>query len=92
MLRESRKNIGDIMETVQGTSKVCAHRVKWSYFGNEHIDIGEITEEIRERLESGAEERAKEQIIEDYVQGELNTVIVMDDKDYEVRGWWKIEG
>ena len=80
------------METVEGISDICAHRVKWSYFGNEHIDIDEITKEIRERLESGAEERAKEIIIEGCAQGELNTVIVVDDKDYEVRGWWKIEG
>jgi len=71
------------MVKIEKIIEVCCHQVKYWY------DIGRMkqTDELLEALESGAEERAKECIIEGIVSGELNTVW---NGDREIRGWWKI--
>jgi hypothetical protein len=70
----------------KGMVHVCAHHVKFSYWHG-WGDISELTDEIKQTLETEAEERAKAMIIEGYVSGELNCLI----GDNEVRGWWEIE-
>jgi hypothetical protein len=67
----------------EGEVSVCAHRVTFRYWDFKC----ELTDEVKELLEEGAEERAKECIIEGYVEGELNTVV----DEEEVRGWWEID-
>jgi hypothetical protein len=69
----------------KGSVHVCAHHVKYSYWG-EHAF--ELTDEIKARLETEAEDRAKAMITEGYVSGELNCLIGDDE---EVRGWWEID-
>lgn len=75
------------MNEVKGDVHVCAHRVAYSYWGIE----GEITDELKERLEQEAEERAKSQINEDFVGGELNCIFDFGEGETEIRGWWKID-
>lgn len=72
----------------EGTVNVCAHYVKYRYWDFE----AEPTDELRERLEEAAEDRAKELIIDGYHSGELNCLYVSDDgAEEEIRGWWEID-
>lgn len=69
---------------LEGVLEICAHRVIWRYW-----DFGSLrlTQEVIESLESQAEERAKECIIEGYYAGQL----CGHWDDHEVFGWWEIE-
>ena len=50
-----------------------------------------LSDDVQERLESHAEEHARESIIEGYCCGELNySVITGKLSEREVRGWWEI--
>jgi hypothetical protein len=62
-----------------GTVHVCAHEVSFWFKGDKPI-----TDELKERLTEEAEERSKSQIIEGYVQGELN----YEDEECSYTGWW----
>lgn len=68
----------------EGICYVCAHRVSFFYRipKNTRVSVTLIA-----RLNEEAEERAKSQIIEGYVEGELN----YEDDKFQARGWWKIE-
>ena len=66
----------------EGTVNVCAHRVSYWYQGDKPL-----SPQIIERLESEAEERAKSQIIEGYVQGELH----YETDEVSYTGWWRID-
>jgi hypothetical protein len=69
---------------VEGTFEVCAHWVRYRYWDNLPHNP---SPELLERLEESAEERAKECIIDGYVEGELNHC----DGEREIRGWWEID-
>jgi len=69
----------------EGTVHVCAHNVSFWYRGP-----APITEELKERLNNEAEERARECINEECVQGELH-YMTPDNKEIQYSGWWKIE-
>ena len=73
--------------TIEGTASVCAHNVRWNY----EVELDEQPDDLYERLESAAEDRAKEMINEGYNQGELNCLYVREDTDMEIRGWWSID-
>ena len=73
----AKKNI------IEGEFVACAHRVTWWYDCEDH----EVTDELRERLENEAEERARHCIAEDYVSGELCCLV---GGEHELRGWWDI--
>lgn len=68
-----------------GIVHVCAHTVSYSFWG----DLPESAlqdETLGDSLKNAAEERAKECIIEDYVEGELN----YETDEFQLTGWWKI--
>lgn len=65
-------------ETENKTIEILQHTVEYW-----HTDYdGELTECDIDHIEKC--------ITEGYNQGELNTYIVKDGKDFEYRGWWKI--
>jgi len=65
-----------------GTVHVCAHYVPFYY------DLPrEVTDEEKKFLINEAESRAKSQIVEDYIEGELN----YESETLSCRGWWHIE-
>jgi hypothetical protein len=68
----------------EDTFHVCAHRVSFFYRLPPRI---RIPQETLDRMTEEAEERAKSQIIEGYVQGELN----YEDDKFQAGGWWKIK-
>jgi hypothetical protein len=68
----------------EGTCHVCANRVSFFYRLPPRI---RIPQETLDRMTEEAEERAKSQIIEGYVQGELN----YEDDKFQAGGWWKIK-
>lgn len=68
----------------EGTVHVCAHRVPFYYRLPPRIHI---RAETLDRMKEEAEERAKSQIIEGYVQGELN----FETEELQATGWWRIE-
>jgi hypothetical protein len=61
---------------------VCAHNI-YFYFNLPR----DITEEEKSFLKTEAEDRAQSQIIEGYVEGELN----YESETLSCRGWWRIE-
>lgn len=70
----------------KGICYVCAHRVSFFY----HIPYDSRVNTnvvLISRLNEEAENRAKSQIIEGYVSGELN----YEDDNFQATGWWKIE-
>jgi hypothetical protein len=71
--------------TFEGTISVCAHHVSFWFRGD---SIG-FCDELKARLTEAAEERAKSQITEGYIQGELCYVDSPSEREYS--GWWKIE-
>lgn len=66
-----------------GTVVVCMHTIAYRYWGFKH----EKTEDLKSRLASEAEERAKHLINEGYHSGELNCLY----EEEEIRGWWEIK-
>jgi hypothetical protein len=68
----------------EGTVRVCAHNVYFYYDLPPRTRISDID---KTHLTEEAEERAKSQIIENYVQGELN----YEDDRIGSRGWWNIK-
>ena len=75
--------------TVDGIIEVCCHQVEWWY----DMDDLKLTDEIKERLEKEAEDRAKSQINEGMVCGELNCLYHGDEAPggVEIRGAWEIK-
>jgi len=68
----------------EGTVHVCAHTVSFFYRLPSRV---RISGETKTCMTQEAEDRAKSQIIEGYVQGEL---FYVDDR-IDAGGWWKIE-
>jgi hypothetical protein len=68
----------------EGVVHVCAHRVLFFYRLPKYT---KVSVSLIGRLNDEAEERAKSQIIEGYVQGELN----YEDDKFQAGGWWKID-
>lgn len=56
--------------------------MKFNYWGT--IDSYQDTDELKTQLTEEAESRAKTQIIEDYVEGELN----YETDNLQLSGWW----
>jgi hypothetical protein len=67
----------------EGRVRVCAHEVSFIYRGIPRP----LNFEEQNDLRREAEERAKSQIIEDYIQGELN----YESETLSCQGWWQIE-
>ena len=67
----------------EGTAHVCAHRVSYFY---RLPKFKRVTPVLKERMDQEAEERAKSQIIEGYVQGELN----YETENFQAQGWWSL--
>lgn len=65
--------------------EVCAHRVNLRYWDFEQ----ELTDELKERLTTEGEDRAKQCISEGYVSGEL--VYCDPETEEEISGWWEID-
>lgn len=59
--------------------------VSFTYFNG--LDGVELTDELKERLEQEARERAEYLIKGDYREGELN----YEDEDHQISGWIKIK-
>lgn len=77
-----------VEKQIEGHVRVCCHTVVWRYWGFEHT----IDSKARERLETDAEDRAQECIIDGYSSGNLCTILFFDhDQAEEIRGWWEIE-
>ena len=78
------KTTSNIIEQLfhEGTVFVCAHRVTFFY----RIP-SVVSTDIKNRLTEAAEKRAKEQIVEGCLQGELN----YENDEIQARGWWMIE-
>lgn len=74
-------------EQIEGTVKVCCHRVTYRYETENLTFTEDNVKDITERLETETESRAKEMINEGNNCGELNCLI----GEIEVRGWWEIE-
>jgi stress-induced morphogen len=75
-------------DNYEGAIEVCAHRVVYSYWDM----AAKLTDELKHALETHAEERAKECIIDGCHAGELNCYWHGDDgKEEEIRGWWEID-
>jgi hypothetical protein len=74
------------LPSVEGTLHVCAHTVAYHYWS---IDVPLSGEDL-EVLQTHAEERAKELIVDGVVMGELNCPIGDIGGD-SIRGWWKIQ-
>ena len=70
---------------IEGEITVCAHRVVYRYWDAENS----ITDELAREMEEGAEQRAKECIIEGYIAGELN--FYRAEPEEEISGWWEIQ-
>ena len=68
----------------KGIVEVCAHRVSFWFRG-----LHRINAELKQWLTQEAEERAKSQIIEGCVQGEL--CFMSTPAEHEYNGWWNIE-
>ena len=68
----------------EGTVHVCAHRVSFYYRLPPRI---RIPQETLDRMTEEAEERAKSQIVEGYIEGELN----YENDWIQAGGWWRIE-
>ncbi len=66
----------------EGTVKVCAHDVRFSFW--ETIKPDQDTDELKTLLTEEAETRAKACIVKDYVEGELN----YETDDLQLSGWW----
>jgi hypothetical protein len=83
-VKKSKKH-GRVFE---GVLDVCCHRVTF------YFDIPGIphVEDFAERMEEEAEERAQFCISEGCYSGDLCTVLVRGQKEYEIFGWWSIEG
>jgi len=67
----------------EGSTQVCAHTVSFWYRlpARKRIDKDELF-----RMTEHAEERAKEMIIQGFVQGELN----YETDRFQATGWWRI--
>jgi hypothetical protein len=74
-------------KNVEGRVNVCCHHVAYRYWWSGKPTL---TDDVRDSLKEDAEGRAKECIIEGYHSGELCSLVVEGDKDYEVFGWWEI--
>ena len=75
-------------QNFETTVEVCCHRVAIRYWDFEH----ELTDELKELLTEDGAARAKECIINDYVEGQLCTYHVDDDgNEEEIFGWWEID-
>lgn len=84
----SESAAGAPQKSFDGIVEVCCHRVSFSYWDFD----AEQTEDLEQRLEEHAEERAKECIIDGCMAGELNCLYVDDEgNDEEIRGWWEIK-
>jgi hypothetical protein len=68
----------------EGLCNVCAHRVSFFYRIPRNT---RLTDTLKERLNEEAEERARSQIFEDCIQGELN----YETEKFQATGWWEIE-
>jgi len=68
---------------LEGTAKVCCHRVSYFYRLPKHK---RVSTELKARMYDEAEARAKECIIDDCNQGELN----YETDNFQATGWWKI--
>jgi len=71
--------------TFEGTLTTCAHQVSFWFRG----DCIGFCDELKARLTEAAEERAKSQIIEGYVSGELCYTDSPVEREYN--GWWEIK-
>lgn len=74
-----------------GTFRACCHDIDFYY----RLDKGEVLcDDDMDQLDTGAEERAREMIAEDIVEGELCTHVVIPYDDIalgkEFRGFWNI--
>jgi hypothetical protein len=68
----------------EGTVNPCAHQVNFWFRGAHRIN-----DDLKQRLKEEAEQRAKSQIIEGYISGEL-CYTTSDKHEHEYRGWWEI--
>ena len=69
------------------TVEACCHIIDFWYERCGH----KLTDDMREDLESHAEERAREMIANDYCCGELNCLYTLPNwTDLEIRGYWTI--
>jgi hypothetical protein len=79
-----RSKHGQNPRIFEGTVHVCAHTVPFYYRLPTRIHF---PQETLDRLKEEAEDRAKSQIIEGYVEGELN----YETEKFQAGGWWRIE-
>jgi hypothetical protein len=70
-----------------GQLSACGHYIDFYYRDVPTNSDSQLTDYLDEM----AEERARELIADDYVEGELCCCYLDDnDKEHEYRGWWKI--
>lgn len=65
------------METIE---EVCSHRIEFYYGSNSKNAVPDDSEI----------EHVQSLLCENYNQGELCMVKVINNREYEFRGWWKI--
>jgi hypothetical protein len=81
--KKQHDSLGGTVEYTGTFDNLYAHHVKYRFWNDIPF---ELTDDLRERLESEAEERAKDMIKEGYSSGELN----YEDDKIQLRGWWEI--
>jgi len=79
-----RSKHGQNPRIFEGEVHVCAHRVPFYYRLPRRIHFDQHRLDC---MKEAAEERAKSQIIEGYVEGELN----YETEKFQATGWWRIE-
>lgn len=72
-----------------GEATVCAHEITFYYKDFKAV----LTDDLKKKLQDEAEEKAKTDLNENTVSGELNCLYVHPDtqKDEEIRGWWQLK-
>lgn len=72
--------------TYETVIEVYCHRVAVSYWDIEP----KLDEDLIMHLTKEAESRVKYGLEQECHQGELNCYYHLDDKEWEIRGWWEI--
>ncbi len=78
------------IQLFEGTAVVCCHRIEFYY---EWDDL-ELTDELKERLQGEAEDRARHDIGKDCCIGDLNCLYHDDEivpDGIEIHGRWNIK-
>lgn len=65
------------MKTVE---RICSHNVEFNYFTNSKNAIPDESEI----------DHVQSLLVDNYQQGELNMLRVINNREYEFSGWWKI--